>query len=147
MRLPFLSVLLAGTAAVASPVLAQDHTNHHAMDHSQDAKAEPDAQAAPDHTAHGATDHSQHGPAEKSQVDHATMDHSQMDHSSMDHGGHGSMTIPSGPPPARAFEGPEHAADQIFDPSSMAAARAYNHRMHGAMATGMVLGERLEART
>ena len=146
MRRHILSVLLAGSAAVASPVLAQDHANHHAMDHSQHAKAEPDVQAQPDHSAHGATDHSQHEPAEESQVDHAAMDHSQMDHSKMDHGNSASMSIPSGPPPARAFEGPEHAADQIFDPRAMATARAYNHRMHGAMATGMVLGERLEVR-
>lgn len=146
MRRHILSMLLSGSAAIASPVVAQDHANHHGMDHSQHSPAEEQKKAEPDHSSHAAVDHSQHDPSDKPDVDHATMDHSMMDHSQIDHSGDGSTSIPSGPPPARAFEGPEHAADLHFDPRAMAAARAYNHRMHGGMATGMVLGERLEAR-
>ena len=63
----------------------------------------------------------------------------------MDHAGHG-MDIPTGPPPPRAFEGPQHAAEMYFDPDRLAAARAYNRIAHGGMTTGMVLAERLEAR-
>ena len=126
-----------------------DHSAHQGMDHSQ--------------MDHGAMDHSAMGhgaPVEEpasvdhSEMNHGTMDHGAMDHSQMDHGavdhaamGHAmSADIPTGPPPARAFEGPKHAADAIFGSEPMAEARAYNHRTHGGMLAGTLMAERLEAR-
>ncbi|MCA0909044.1 copper resistance protein B [Qipengyuania gaetbuli] len=64
----------------------------------------------------------------------------------MDHSAHQVGDLPSGPPPAEAFEGPQHAADAIFGAEAMAAARAENHATHGEMTTGTVMVERLEAR-
>lgn len=136
-----LAVLLVASTLLASPVLAQDHDEHHGMDHVQHVQAEPDPQAAQDRSAHGATEHVQHGHAASPTVDHSAMDHLQMDH-----GNHAAIAIPAGPPPPRAFEGPQYAADRYFDAREMAAVRAYNHRLHGGMATGMVLVKRLEAR-
>ena len=54
--------------------------------------------------------------------------------------------LPSGPPPAEAFQGPRHAADVIFGEERMAEVREQNRRTHGAMTTGMVMAERLELR-
>ena len=64
----------------------------------------------------------------------------------MDHSAHQVGDLPSGPPPAEAFEGPQHAADAIFGAEAMATARAENHATHGEMKTGTVMVERLEAR-
>ena len=64
----------------------------------------------------------------------------------MDHSAHQVGDLPSDPPPAEAFEGPQHAADAIFGAEAMAAARAENHATHGDMKTGTVIVERLEAR-
>ncbi|MXO50765.1 copper resistance protein B [Erythrobacter gaetbuli] len=64
----------------------------------------------------------------------------------MDHSAHQVGDLPSGPPPAEAFEGPQHAADAIFGAEAMAAARVENHATHGDMKTGTVMVERLEAR-
>lgn len=139
------ALLFATATLIATPAIAQDHSGHtgHGAEASQD-----------DHSAHGGMDHSGHGEMDHSQMDHGAMDHSQhegMDHSAvghgeMDHGDHAAMDIPAGPPPPRAFEGPEHAADLFFDEQRMAAARAYNHATHGGMSTGTVLAERFEAR-
>lgn len=111
--------LLAGAALVATPAMAQDHGDH--SQHTPAPAPTPSPAPARDHSAHGA------------------MDHSAMGHE-MD------AAIPSGPPPARAFEGPQHAADTIFDPGRMAAARAYSRAAHGNSATGTLMAERLEAR-
>ena len=135
------ALLFISAALLATPAMAQDHG-----DHSQHAPAPtpaPGPAAAEDHSQHGEMDH---GAMDHSQMDHGQMDHSQhgdMDHSAMGHGIE--SEIPSGPPPARAFEGPEHAADLYFDPQDMAAARAYNRATHSGMTTGTVLVERLEA--
>ncbi len=64
----------------------------------------------------------------------------------MDHSMHSAGDLPSGPPPAEAFEGPQHAADEIYGSAVMAEARATNHATHGDMKTGTLLAERLEAR-
>ena len=71
----------------------------------------------------------------------------------MDHSQHGAMTDKSAPGaapesavPARAFEGPRHAADAIWGEGAMAPARRQLARENGGMTTGMVLIERLEAR-
>lgn len=95
-------------------------------------------------------------------MNHSNMDHSQMDHSQIDHSQHQGMdhsqhvmpsvdksapgAAPESAVPPRALEGPLHAADAIWGADAMAAARVENHRMHGSMATGMVMLERLEAR-
>ena len=110
------AILLASAALFASPAVAQDHSGHQM----------PDAQ--------------EEVPRQSDEAQNA------MDHAAMGHDGPASQQIPSGPAPARAFEGPQHAADLIFDEQRMAQARAYNHAAHGGMATGTVLAERLETR-
>ncbi|RIV86768.1 copper resistance protein B [Aurantiacibacter zhengii] len=128
------TLLFAGAALIASPAAAQDHSAH---------EEHRDPVQETDHSAHEAMEHSQH---RVEQQDEATPDHPQhgaMNHSSMDHG---EMDIPAGPPPPRAFEGPEHAAEMYFDADRLAAARAYNRIAHGRMTTGRLLAERLEAR-
>ena len=149
------ALLLATAALVAVPAAAQDHADHEghepsaqeAMDHAQHAM-DPQEEPVMDHSQ---TDHSQHGQMDHSAMDHSGMDHAAMDHSQMDHSqhvqmDHATMDIPMGPPPPRAFEGPQHAADLYFHPDRMASARAYNHAAHGGMSTGTMLVERLEAR-
>ena len=150
----------AHTQQEAQP--AQEPMDHCAMGHL------PPEQCPPkhEHAEHGAMDHSQHGAMDHSQMDHgamnhSNMDHSQMDHSQMDHSQHQGMdhsqhtktqdksapgAAPESAVPPRALEGPLHAADAIWGADAMAAARAESHRMHGSMATGMVMLERLEAR-
>jgi copper resistance protein B len=156
------ALLLAGVAVAAllsAPAMAQDHTDHSAHQQPTPAPAPtpgPDPQAM-DHSAHGQVDHSQHTtPAsaptptpspsahDHSAMDHGTMDHSAMDHSARNHGASMARQLPTAPP-ARAFEGPLHAADALFGAEAMAPARAANHAMHGGMATGTLLVERLEA--
>jgi len=94
----------------------------------------------------------------------AAQDHSAHDHSATpaaqeaappdDHSQHAvpmdDKSAPGAAPesavPPRALEGPLHAADSIWGEDTMAAAREANRQMHGAMSTGMLLIERLEAR-
>ena len=99
-----------------------------------------------DHSNMGGMNQSGMAGMDHSGMDHAAMDHSQMDHSQHGQMDHATMDIPMGPPPPRAFEGPQHAADLYFHPDRMASARAYNHAAHGGMSTGTMLVERLEAR-
>lgn len=68
------------------------------------------------------------------------------------HAGH-DMGAPSGPPqtlsgspPAAALDGPVHAADTVFDPAVMAAARDQLRAEHGAMKTSRVIINRMETR-
>ena len=99
-------------------------------------------------------DHSQHcdhGSHEKEAEDHSghdmgAMDHSQMDHSQMDHSGHSmgnDKSAPGAAPesavPARALEGPRHAADAIWGEDAMAPSRKNLAKENGGMQTGMVL--------
>ena len=113
-------------------------------------------------------DHSQHGDMNQKPMDHsghaepaghgqhgekAKTDQPMMDHSSMGHGQHGSAPDKSAPGaapetavPARALEGPRHAADGIWGVEAMAPSRKQLARENGDMKTGMVLIERLEAR-
>jgi copper resistance protein B len=51
---------------------------------------------------------------------------------------------PVAPPPAAALQGPAHAADTLFDPAAMAAARAENRRMHGMMPIHRFVVDRFE---
>lgn len=107
----------------AQPLAAQDHSDHSGHE------------AEPTRSEH--TDHSQHqAPAAEPAPAPPAMDHS----------AHAMAPAPAAPPPPAAFEGPRHAADAIFGERVMAEARAQNHATHGAMKTGMLMVERLEAR-
>lgn len=121
------ALLLAGAALIATPAFAQDHSAH--AGHGNPPAEEP---APQDHSAHQAAEQT---PAEP-------MDHSQMDHGQMDH----AAQLPAGAPPARAFEGPAHAAAQIWGAEAMERARAANHAMHGNTRFATLMAERLEAR-
>ncbi|MGQ7829455.1 copper resistance protein B [Altererythrobacter sp. Z27] len=92
---------------------------------------------AQDHSAH---DHSAHQPAPAP----TPMDHTQHTMPMVDKSAPGAA--PESAVPARALEGPLHAADAIWGADAMAPSREENRRMHGEMTTGMVLVERLEAR-
>ncbi|UAB77499.1 copper resistance protein B [Erythrobacter sp. SCSIO 43205] len=123
-----------------------EHAGHGPMDH-----------GAMDHSKmdHGAMDHSGmgNGATNDSSTKHSTMDHSKMNHGAMDHSQHGETpdkSVPGaareGAVPARAFEGPRHAADAIWGAAAMQPSRKNLARENGGMRTGSVLIERLEAR-
>ena len=155
-------LILASATLIAVPAIAQDHSAHqHHGTHSEHAphQAEPD-KAEVDHCAMG------HLPPEKCPPKEQAMDHSghdSQDHSAQntDHSGHGQMdhsghtqaqdksapgAAPESAVPPRALEGPRHAADAIWGEAAMAPSRAQLARENGAMKTGMVMIERLEAR-
>jgi copper resistance protein B len=79
-----------------------------------------------------------------------------MDHSKMDHSQHNAHTqgadksvsgaAPEDAVPARAFDGPRHAADAIWGEGAMASSRKKLGTENGGMKTGMVMIERLETR-
>ncbi len=96
-----------------------------------------EAQPAQDHA-----DHSAHQPAQAAPAPFKLPDMTQP----MDHSAHQVGTVPSGPPPATAFEGPENAADAIFGTEAMEAARAQNRATHGGASFSTFMLERLEAR-
>ena len=149
--------LTIAAAFLATPLAAQDHGSHGSHGTTKE-QAGPESTEAPavDHCAMG------HMPPEKCPPKTEApakapampaMDHSGMDHSKMDHGAHGSgmdKSAPGAAPesaiPARALEGPRHAADAIWGESAMAPAREELAESHGAMKTGMVMIERLEGR-
>lgn len=129
------ALLLASSALAAStPAAAQDHSAHQHQ-------AAPD-KVEVDHCAMG------HMPPEQCRPKQEATDHSQMDHSghamSQDKSAPGAA--PESAVPPRAFEGPRHAADDIWGEVAMAPSRAQLARENGAMKTGMVMIERLEAR-
>ena len=166
----------AASVAFAAPASAQDHdamdhsamghgeaetapVDHSQMDHSTMDHGTPVDYSQMDHSAMGHSapaDHSQmdhsamdHGaPADHSQMEHSAMgrdapaDHSQMDHSAMGHG----ARMPDAAPPARAFEGPRHAADAYWGEAAMAPARDRLARENGEFTTATMMLERLEAR-
>ena len=118
--------MAAPLALLASPISAQDHSGHAG------------------HTGHeGHTEEPAKAPA-KAPAPFKLPDMTGA--RQMDHSAHQVGDLPSGPPPAEAFEGPQHAADAIFGAEAMAAARAENHATHGEMKTGTIMVERLEAR-
>lgn len=119
--------LALGLALWVQPLAAQDHSDHSGHE-------TPPAQVEP-------TDHSQHqAPPTRSPAEPTP------EPPAMDHSAHAMEPAPVAPPPPAAFEGPRHAADAIFGERVMAEARAQNHATHGAMKTGMLMIERLEAR-
>ncbi len=158
------TLMLASAALLAGPISAQDHGAHGA-----------DPQPETDHCAMGhlppeqcpAKDvPSNHNRIERPSIvtierddagkqtrDHSSTGHSSMDHSNMDHGQHSSMVdnpapraAPESAVPPRAFDGPRHAADEIWGSDAMAPSRSQLARENGGMRTGMVMVERLEAR-
>ena len=163
-------LLLAGAALVGTPAFAQDHSAHdkHAPHQAEKQEVDhcamghlPPEQCPPkdEHAGHGAmdqstTDHSEQGQSGKAKGhDHPAMDHESMDHSAMDHSQHGASPDKSAPGaaaegavPARAFEGPRHAADAIWGADAMEPSRKNLARENGGMRTGSMLIERLEAR-
>ncbi len=136
--------LLIPAALIATPIYAQDHAGH--TGHAGHSGHMPQAESEMDHCAMG------HLPPEqcpsKNDAAENGSDHQQMDHSA--HQSAINKTAPGAAPessvPARAFEGPRHAADAIWGERSMAPSRAQLARENGGMKTGMVLIERLEAR-
>lgn len=163
------ALLFAGAAPIAvlisAPLSAQNHAGHGQqpepeMDHCamghlppEQCHRETDAQ---DHSGHS-MDHSAH--AMEDALDEEPMDHSGHDMSAMskqqgmDHSGHdmgSDKSAPGAAPesavPARALEGPRHAADAIWGTEAMAPSRRQLARENGGMTTGMVMVERLEAR-
>ena len=127
--------LTAVLALAAAPLSAQD-TSSHAGHGSQTAEPEKEPPAKDDHSGHG-TKVETPAPFKLPDMTGAPQ---------MDHSAHAMSDIPAGPPPAEAFEGPQHAADEIFGEEAMAEARANNHATHGDMPTGTLMAERLEAR-
>lgn len=127
-----------------------EHAGHEGMDHSKM------DHAAMDHSGHEGSDPPEemdHSPIDHSAMDHGAMEHSSMDHGAMDHSQHGAAIDKSAPGaapedavPARAFEGPRHAADAVWGGEAMEPSRKNLARENGGMRTGSVLVERLEAR-
>jgi len=121
------ALFFASAALCAAPLVAQDHAEH---------------------GSHGAQ---QPAPA----VDHCAMGHLPPEQCPPkdEHSGHSMPNDKSAPGaapenavPARALEGPRHAADAIWGADAMAPARIRLARENGGMQTGMVMIERLEAR-
>ncbi len=155
---------LANAALIAvslcGPLAAQDHSSHAsdpqpevdhcAMGHLPPEQCPPkDEHDGHDAMDHGSMDHSSDGEGGQGEhTDHSTIDHGAMDHS--EHGGTTDKSVPGAAPedavPARAFEGPRHAADAIWGAEAMAPSRDNLARENGGMRTGSVLIERLEAR-
>jgi copper resistance protein B len=155
--------LLAGSILAASPLAAQDHSAH---------GDKPAAEPEMDHCAMGhlppekCPPKDEPQPAPEPEMDHCAMGHrppeqcppkdtpeEAMPMAGMDHGAHGGMADKSAPGaapedtvPARALEGPRHAADAIWGREAMEPSRKQLARENGGMTTGMVLIERLEAR-
>lgn len=158
---------LAGSMFAAAPLAAQDHSAH---------GEKPAAQPEMDHCAMGhlppekCPPKDQPQPAPASEIDHCAMGHLSPEQcppkdrqdedmpmadgmAGMDHGSHAGMTDKSVPGaaaeeaiPARAFDGPRHAADAIWGSEAMEPSRQQLARENGGMTTGMILIERLEAR-
>ncbi|WP_298465512.1 copper resistance protein B [uncultured Erythrobacter sp.] len=149
-------LLLVSAALIAvplcSPLTAQDHSSH-------GSDPQPEMDLKVDHCAMGHLPPEQCPPKDESDgdqaehTDHSAMDHGAMDHGAMDHSQHSGTTDKSVPGaaaedavPARALEGPRHAADAIWGADAMAPSRDTLARENGGMRTGSVLIERLEAR-
>jgi copper resistance protein B len=124
--------LAAGLALLPASASAQDHSAH-------GQPATEAAQPAMDHCAMGHLPPEQCPPAKSDADSHGGMDH-----------GLGDKSAPGAAPesaiPARAFEGPAHAADAIWGGGAMADSRRANHAMHGEMKTSVFMLERLESR-
>ena len=133
-----ISLLLAG---IATPALAQ-HVGHD-MD-SMPASAQDHAAERPTSEATIESAHPDHGMMAKPNRGDVSADpHRMHDMSTMDPP---MQDPPIGPPPSAAFSGPEHAADSVFDPAVMAAARAETEHAMGNIVTSQLLIDRFEYR-
>lgn len=145
----FLSALLL--IATGTPTFAQQHQGHTEEQQSgsdAETSAPPSSPSVPadPHAAHAepraapapaADDHAEHTePAAPTEPADAHANHDPA----------ASEPDAEAPPPAAAFEGPRHAADQVFDPSAMAAAREQLRAEQGSMRTYQLLADQLEAR-
>ncbi|MXP48155.1 copper resistance protein B [Altererythrobacter luteolus] len=136
MRIAAAAILLSG----AAPLAAQDHQSHGARQ--SNGAAQPsttDEKSTPDQGSmdHRSMDHRQNAEQKPAET-HGVMKHGQMNHDA--------APAPSAPPPARAFDGPRHAADAIWGERAMAGSRTQLARENGGMTTGVLMVERLEAR-
>ncbi|QYJ08121.1 copper resistance protein B [Qipengyuania flava] len=158
------ALLLAAAALTPGALAAQDHSGHGG--HAGHAQHAPAAEAPEVHhcamghlspekcppkgedKAAPSMDHSTHGAHGQDAAAPPRMDHSGMDHSA--HGAGADKSAPDAAPesavPARAFEGPRHAADAVWGAEAMEPSRRQLAKENGGMRTGMVLVERLEAR-
>jgi copper resistance protein B len=122
-------------ATVAAPAWAQ-HEGHESPESEAVQAAPADPHAGHDMPAEPADPHAGHSmpTSVPTDADHA--------HAEQEPG-------PSDPPvrgpSAAALSGPDHAADAIFGAPAMASARGIARREHGAITSGMVLIDRLEA--
>ena len=159
MKRSYLILALPLLAAPASAWAQQhDHgtkkadTEQQAEQATDDAKSQSDAhdQHAPEPS--GGTpsgmDHGAMGQGTMPMTDSPDQDGSaQMDHSAMAHQGHGDqMTIPEGPPPPEALEGPTFAADAFVGAEEMAASRAAVTKEVSGTPVFWFQGDRLEYR-
>ncbi len=144
-RLP---ILLAAATMLTTPALAQ-HAGHHMPGHTMPA---PQAAADP-HAGHSMPAVSPAEPTASSDP-HAGHDMGQPSGQGADpHAAHhmgdpatATPPPPKAPPPPGALTGPAHAADLVFGPAKMAAARAQLREEHGAIETSKLLVDQLEVR-
>ncbi len=149
-----IGIALIGVGLTGSPALAQDHSQHQMQPGNSEAEPEDQAQdqakSEVDHCAMGHLPPEQ-CPPKKSEPDvanSAATDPAAMDHAAMGHTVSKSVAgaAPETAVPARALEGPAHAADAIWGTAAMQPSREQLARENGAMTTGKVLIERLEMR-
>ena len=101
------------------------------------------AQAVPDHGSHDQTQappappHVHAPPPAEPAPPAESHDHSAMDHGEMGHGGHPAIEeVESDAAPSPPLD---HAADQVFDPDAMQAARDQLRREHGGSLTSKIM--------
>lgn len=152
------ALLLSMLMVCPLPAAAQDHSapqHDHAGDHGR-THTEGEAPRQMDHCAMGHLPADQCPPRPDEAVheaghhgDHESMDDAAITQDAMDHGT-ADKSAPGAAPesavPARAFDGPRHAADSIWGEAAMAPSRRHLARENGGMKTGSVLIERLELR-
>ncbi|HEY0624089.1 copper resistance protein B [Sphingomonas sp.] len=152
-----LSAILAASAA--APALAQ-HSGHDAPPPARDQATDPHAghrmqagQPAPGEPAdpHAGHDMPAPKPAMPAQQDSHAGHHGHQPgepqagpHAGHRMGGVGEAAPPIAPPPAAATSGPPHAADSVYDPGTMARARAELHTSHGGLRTAKFMIDQLE---
>ena len=137
---PFRGVALGAIGAmIAMPAWAQ-HDHHDQESHesgaAQAAPADPHAGHAMLSPAEPADPHAGHSMPESAPAE--------ADHAHADHGAEATDPPVRGPS-AAALSGPDHAADAIFGTAAMAPAREIARQEHGAITSGKVLVDRLEA--
>lgn len=145
----FLALLLA---TASGPALAQqaapDPHAGHVME-APPAEPAPDPHAGHDMGAQPADPHGGHDMGAQPSDPHAGHDMGAQPsdpHAGHDMGAQPEARPPVAPPPPGAFSGPKHAAETVYGPEEMAAARAQLAREHGGVIAWKFMAERLEAR-